>query len=449
MSKTKEKARIVAPPKSIPCCPTVNAKQACNAMDFTYRIQREVSVANGRSVTVEMLIKAKLEVCRGDLTLGKLAYSNTLLPGEKVRLFTRDRRNSFSFDSETNLSYRQEQSYEEQYYLSAMNEFMSDLSVNERTSASASSSGSFSGKAESKGLLGSIFGGPGVKSSGNYSAEATADFLRELRVHAESSHYRSEQATHTINSVSIGEVNTRTHVEGESEDHFEASSRVFSNPNRCHAVTYYFYQLNQEQTIRFSIVSVQRRVIDTAADTSAEKRPRALSGDVSVIPAAVLATSSKRLAVEEADRVSLANKAGIGNLNLSAAPTNINRLTFASSFASTQAPLTSAERSAAMAKVDHDLVAAGILDKKSKELSESLKKELSFEFKTQLPTNGMYLRTCLDECPACEPAMMEEIKLDLEQKRLQNELLKKQIDLLEKSQDYRCCPEPKTDEETE
>ena len=30
--------------------------------------------------------------------------------------------------------------------------------------------------------------------------------------------------------------------------------------------------------------------------------------------------------------------------------------------------------------------------------------------------------------------------LDLERKALENELLKKQIALLEKSQEYRCCP---------
>ena len=30
--------------------------------------------------------------------------------------------------------------------------------------------------------------------------------------------------------------------------------------------------------------------------------------------------------------------------------------------------------------------------------------------------------------------------LDLARKQLENELLKKQIDLLEKSQQYRCCP---------
>ena len=35
---------------------------------------------------------------------------------------------------------------------------------------------------------------------------------------------------------------------------------------------------------------------------------------------------------------------------------------------------------------------------------------------------------------------MKEMDLDLAKKQLQNELLKKQIELLENSQEYRCCP---------
>jgi hypothetical protein len=35
-----------------------------------------------------------------------------------------------------------------------------------------------------------------------------------------------------------------------------------------------------------------------------------------------------------------------------------------------------------------------------------------------------------------------------ERKKLENELLKKQIDLLEKSQEYRCCPVNSEEEES-
>ena len=60
------------------------------------------------------------------------------------------------------------------------------------------------------------------------------------------------------------------------------------------------------------------------------------------------------------------------------------------------------------------------------------------------PPPGILVKGCLDDCDVCEPTLMKGIELDLEHKRLQNELLKKQIDLLEKSQEYRCCPAGET-----
>ncbi|MCU7856485.1 MAG: hypothetical protein KZQ79_12475, partial [Candidatus Thiodiazotropha sp. (ex Lucinoma borealis)] len=68
-----------------------------------------------------------------------------------------------------------------------------------------------------------------------------------------------------------------------------------------------------------------------------------------------------------------------------------------------------------------------------------------FEFRTNLPTPGVVVKGCLDDCQTCEPALEERIKIELEHKHLQNELLKKQIDLLDKSQEYRCCPVAESD----
>ena len=58
----------------------------------------------------------------------------------------------------------------------------------------------------------------------------------------------------------------------------------------------------------------------------------------------------------------------------------------------------------------------------------------------------MIVKGCLDECDVCEPSLDREIQLDLERKQLENELLKKQIELLEKSQEYRCCPDDDDEE---
>jgi hypothetical protein len=41
----------------------------------------------------------------------------------------------------------------------------------------------------------------------------------------------------------------------------------------------------------------------------------------------------------------------------------------------------------------------------------------------------------------CEHSLEREIELELARKHLENELLKRQIELLDKAQEYRCCPD--------
>jgi hypothetical protein len=54
----------------------------------------------------------------------------------------------------------------------------------------------------------------------------------------------------------------------------------------------------------------------------------------------------------------------------------------------------------------------------------------------------MLVQGCLDDCDMCEPAVMRAIELDLQRKALENELLKRRIELLDQAQEYRCCPLP-------
>jgi hypothetical protein len=241
--------------------------------------------------------------------------------------------------------------------------------------------------------------------------------------------------------VSVGEVSSRTHTEGESSDHFESASREFSNPNKCHAVTFFFYQINKTQTVRFKVVAIQRRVIDPAADTRITNNPFVADGDVSAIPNAVLATDTNRLQVEEIGRASelarvRANAAGTGAGGATGAAAG-----FASSrlAAAEVAPIPAAAKVRALAQVDTALQKQGLIDKQGK-VTDKTVAELSFERISSLPTPGLLVKGCLDECDICEPSLDREIELDLERKALENELLKKQIELLEKSQEYRCCP---------
>jgi hypothetical protein len=104
--------------------------ESCDVLDFQYRQLYPVTVGDQRRpVTVEVILKVRLERCTGPLALGDLVYSTTLFPGEKVRLFTSDRRNRFTFDSSSKISYRHEQSSEEHFYMSSWSDFMSDLTV--------------------------------------------------------------------------------------------------------------------------------------------------------------------------------------------------------------------------------------------------------------------------------------------------------------------------------
>ena len=84
---------------------------------------------------------------------------------------------------------------------------------------------------------------------------------------------------------------------------------------------------------------------------------------------------------------------------------------------------------------------AGLLDKVGGVASKNIVTEISFERTFSLPTAGVLVRGCLDECDICEPARQKEIELDLERKRLENEKLKREIELMDQDQQHRCCPE--------
>ena len=441
---------------AVPCCPELTDEPCCDRLTWDYRLVNRVG-----DIPVEIKISVLFERCPGPLSLGDLVYSTTLLPGETVRLFTSSRKNRFTFDSESQVSYRHEQTSEESYYMSSMDRFMSDLSVRDDIDSDRSSKGSFHTDGSTSGALETVLAGASSSLNGNYNASSTFDFMRELSSHAEGSHERSVEATRTASSVTVGEVQTRSHAEGESESTFEAATRSISNQNRCHAVTYFAYQLNKTQIVRFKILAVTRRVIDPAGDSKVTLQPPRFGGAVSVIPQAVLATSSKRVAVESVARASsVADRAGVisggttGGPGGEAAaavqmplqtPMFTTRVNAAQRITAAQ-PIAAAARQRALEAVDKDLVAAGLIDKVGGVAAPKLVAELSFERRSCLPTPAILVKGCLDDCVVCEDFRVEEIKLELERKALENKLLEKQIELLEKSQEYRCCPDGEVEE---
>jgi hypothetical protein len=439
MNHEKEKEDTI-----VPCCPALAPNKSCDVIDYHYRQIHNTTVTVGdrrQTVPVEVLLHVRLQRCPGPLELGDLAYSTTLLPGEKVRLFTTDRRSRFTLDTSSKVSYRNEQTQEEHFYMSSWSDFMSDLTVRDSGRSTNTSKGHFDTHGETSGAIESFFSGPSLDVSGNYNASSTSDFLRELSQHARASHHRAEMGTRSASAISVGEVQSRTHAQGESQDHFESSSREFSNPNRCHAVTFYFYRINKTQTVKFTLEAIERRVIDPAADTRVTNNPLSSRGDVAAIPSAVLATDKERLKAEEIGRASFAARAfpAAGSAGLPSA--------FALSVAGLRAlsvpaiePLSAAVRQQALQQVDKDLVAAKLLDATDGKMSTQAQKQFSFEIHSSLPTPGLLVKGCLDECDICEPEVKREMELELERRKLENDRLKRQIDLMDKDQEHRCCP---------
>jgi hypothetical protein len=428
------------------CCPELRKQPVCDTLNLRYRLpfRPRVGDDNQQSIMVEIVLHFQLERCSGSLVLGDPVYSTTLLPGEQVRLFTSDRHTRWSYDSESSLAYRHATTSVESFFAAGMAQAMSDLTINESGVSTSSYEESWAegGGGANFSLFGIIeIGGGG--GGGSYDSQSMSSFARSLSRHAESASRYVATSVRAKSAISIGEVEQRTHAEGESEAHYESSSRMFRNPNKCRAVTYLFYQINKLQSIRLKLVGIERRIEDPAAPTGAYQRvPADTTGQITVLPQSITATNKNRLEMERTARTSAAERRQATTSAIGLAPGTLHYSAMLSptAVAFARTPISIPLRTAALAAVDGDLATAGILDPKTGNLTERIVAELSWEREEILPTPGMLVKGCLDKCETCEPALQKEIELDLERKRLENEMLKRQIELMEKSQEYRCCP---------
>ncbi|MEO8613037.1 MAG: hypothetical protein ABI690_34410 [Chloroflexota bacterium] len=66
---------------------------------------------------------------------------------------------------------------------------------------------------------------------------------------------------------------------------------------------------------------------------------------------------------------------------------------------------------------------------------------LKFEFESVdiIPTEALYVESELGPCDLCEPYVMAKEKLELERLELENQKLVREIEILDKYKDYRCC----------
>jgi hypothetical protein len=424
---------------AVPCCPELKPCAVCDTLNFTYRLPFRPVVASDnqrRTVPVEVTLHFRLTRCAGPLSLGDPLYTTTLLPGEQVRLASSDRHTRFSYDKETNLSYRNEATSEESYYAAGMAYGMSNLDVLDTSKSSSSFGSSSVSGGGGAGIDLGIFSIGGSVAASSYDAHSTSAFAHSLSQHSQSLQQHMEVSTRATASTSIGEVATREHQQGESEDQYEAATRTFSNPNHCHAITFFFYRINKCQTVKFELVGIDRRVDDSAAPTSAVLNPPKAATGVAVRPSAVLATGANRLEVAQRAQESVAVEQG-SNRNSTVAGARL--AVSSASFAAVE-PIPLDVRQAALNQVDKELVKEGLLDKTGGGVSPAAQKALGWEREMTIPTPGVLVKGCLDDCDVCEPEVQKRIELELAHLDLQNQLLKRQIDLLDKAQEYRCCP---------
>jgi hypothetical protein len=427
----------------IPCCPTLIKDDHCDVFNFKRILTYPVTV-NYRNqqvpMEVELVMQFQFKRCTLGLTLGDPVYSTTLLPGEKVRLATTDRKSRFTYDSETKLSYRSEQISEEQYYMTALQHYMSDGANSQSGNVHESDSSDWNFHGDAHGSVGlKLFGGSAdasTNANGSHNASSSLDYLHEQKSHAEASASQAVGETHKAHSVSVGEVSSRTHIEGESEDQFEASSREFSNPNKCHAITFLFYRLNKKQKTSYKLVDIERRVKDPVAPVRRPFTPVISKTAVSFVPQDVTAINKKVVVDSDLLRAtSGSDTQSAAGLRMNMAfinPALLQNIAVNPATTISALPIATDLRKLALDQVNAALQAVGMLDANNK-ISPAVQKDISFESEFSLPTGGIIVKGCMDDCDICEPLAKERMQLE-------NDLLRKQIELLEKSQEYRCCP---------
>lgn len=426
--------------KEIPCCPNLDTQPVCDVMDMRRRLLFPTSVRtqSGQQVNVEVILHTRFKRCSGPLALGDVVYTTTLLPGEKVQLATTDRRSRFSFDSESKLSYRSEQMSEEQYRMSSLRSFMSDQNSQDNGSSRSTDKGSWDFHGDASGSIGFMSASADANANGSHNAESTFEYLQQHSAQARMADNLSVESTRKAHSVSVGEVSTRVHQQGETQDQYEASSREFANPNACHALTFLFYRINKIETLSFELVTIERRVLDPIAPTPVLANPIRAIGAVAVMPQEVPATNAKRLDIEARGLQSEALYAQAGAAQLG----TLSRINLAalSVPVNVQMPMPDAVRKAALAEVDKQLAERRLLDPKTGTFTADARTQFEYTRDTSLPTAGVIVKGCFDDCNICEPELQKKMQLELSLLDLQNQLLKRQIDLLDKSQEYRCCP---------
>src|SRR5262249_28661998 len=161
----------------------------CDIIHFTRILNFPTTVGdNRRRVIVEIVLRFKFTRCTLGLVLGDPVYTTTLLPGEKVKLATTDRRSRFTFDSETKLSYRSEQTSEEQYHPTAVQKYLADSSAAQSGRATESSSSNWDFHGDAGGSINpfSLSTDASTSAGGSHNSQSVSDYLNQQKAHVQS-----------------------------------------------------------------------------------------------------------------------------------------------------------------------------------------------------------------------------------------------------------------------
>ena len=404
-----------------PCPPfAMKPEPTCDITNLTYRL----NVVVGHRL-VEMALHYEVERCSLEYTLGDLIYSTTLLPGERVWLSFRNRHSVSRLTEDTAFSASTYARSSESLWMDTYRNLATDIDWKAGEMMRSSSHSEFETKAEGGYTSFLFWGGGDVKVSGKYDRNSASDFFSESQRHLRSSFHQTNEISRTSESTAITEINSHRSVEQELRDELKAGVRVFQNINKCHTLTFLFYQICRRQRIRIKLSGVSYRALNPDAETAVRRKAYKLS----------VADNQEFLKVSE--RTQLAEKY---HATFRTPPAYMVAKSYSTASESKLHP--DAETMASLSILEATIPIAEreqAVNQLKKELPES-KFRFEFEATVLLPTNAVFLDSALGACLACELYVIEKQKLELERIRLENEKLKRETELLENHQLYRCCP---------
>lgn len=412
-------------------CPPLKLKPepTCDIMRLTYRLN-----VVEEKIPVEVVLHYEMERCSLDYVLGDLLYSTTLLPQERVWLSFRNRHSVSRLTDDKSFSAHTHAYNSVSLWMDTYRTLATDYDRTYGETAVGSSHSTGSSKDEGGFSFFGLFGSADVKSTDAHDAYSVSSYANELHEHLRSTYHQTNYVSRVAESTTITEVSSHREVEQEINDEVKVGVRVFKNPNYCHTLNFLFYQIARRQKVRIELKGISYRAIIPDAETSVRMKDYKLS----------LAENPEILKMD--DRVKLAEK-------------GVKFATFAQPSTSLVASMPYRRISTpAVETVAYRLSDVQIYNKLKdykmafpeddrKDAVENVNrkiKEMELEFKMEseslIPTNAVYVDSTMGSCNGCEPYVIEKQKLDLENLKLKNLMLSKQIELLEKHQDYRCCP---------